>query len=167
MAGKDKHYDMTAYPVQVAVRSESDGAEAYMVHLPYCPCPDFTNRKGRLDVIDGVPVISICKHVAEAMQRVGGWHREAEKPRPVLYPVITRQQAVTVLTSHYISSGLTNRLLLAACAADGMWVVEDITTGQLAASYDKGSRRYSVRVPAGQPLNVPASASAFPAAPRA
>jgi hypothetical protein len=161
MAGKSaKTYDMAAYPVQVAVRSESDGAAAYMVHLPYCPCADFTNRKGRLSEQDGTPTVSICKHIADALGRIGGWHREA--PSPVLYPVLTRGQAVTVLTSHYISSSLTNKLLLAACGAEGMWVAEDITTGQLCASYDKATRRYSLRIPGSQPLSVPAGANPFP-----
>lgn len=162
MAAEAK-YDMTVYPIQMAVRSASDGASVHMVTLPHCDCADFTNRRGQLTADE--TAITVCKHIKEAMARVGGWHRP-EEPKHVLYPVITRGQAVTVLTSHYISSDLTNRLLLAACGADGMWVAQDIATGLLGASYDKHSRRYSLRVPAAQPLNVPAGASAFPVASR-
>jgi hypothetical protein len=160
-------YDMTVYPTAGLVRSASasDGAKSHQVTLPSCDCADFINRKGWVIEVDGVSAVTICKHIAEFIERVGGWNRPAEEvPKLVIYPVVTRGQAVTVLTSHYIASELTNRLLLAACGADGMWVTVGITTGQLSACYDKASRRYSVRVPAAQPLHVPTGASAFPVA---
>jgi hypothetical protein len=72
-------YDMTAYPVQVAVRSETDGAKVYGVFLPYCPCADFTNRKGVLVEAPDGAVITVCKHLVQAFALVAGWHRTASK----------------------------------------------------------------------------------------
>jgi hypothetical protein len=69
-----KNYDMTAYPVQVAVRSQSDGAAVHMVTLPYCDCPDFTNRKGRVtEAGDGQAAVTVCKHLIRALE-LAGWH---------------------------------------------------------------------------------------------
>jgi len=91
-------YQMTVYPVQVAVRSASDGAAVHQVSLAYCDCADFTNRKGRLDVIAGVPVITICKHIAQAMQLVGGWHRE-----PEIFERLSQKEVLDLLTGERVN----------------------------------------------------------------
>lgn len=86
-----KTYDMTVYPVQVAVRSQSDGAAVHLVTLPHCDCADFTNRKGKL--ADDGEAITICKHIREALARVGGWHR----PEPEVHADLTYKRAAEIL----------------------------------------------------------------------
>lgn len=71
-----KTYDMTVYPVQVAVRSEHDATKVYLVNLAFCPCPDFTNRRGVVSE-DGTSV-TVCKHIAQALVLVGGHHGSPE-----------------------------------------------------------------------------------------
>lgn len=142
-------YDMTVYPMTMAVRSASNGARAHLVQLAYCDCEDFTNRRGRLTA-EGT--VTVCKHIREALERVGGWHRQPEPgPAVTAFPGLTRAQAMTVLTSHFISAALSNRVLLAACGADGMVVAEPIANGEIRATYDSAGRRYSLQIPANQP----------------
>jgi hypothetical protein len=84
MATAKHDYDMTVYPVQAAVRSASDGARSYTVTLPYCPCADFINRRGLLIPVDEHTMgVTICKHIAEAMARIGGWHRPDPEPKVI------------------------------------------------------------------------------------
>jgi hypothetical protein len=75
---------MTVHPTAGLVRSASDGASAHHVTLPSCDCADFINRKGQLVEVDGgfveatagMVAVTVCKHIAEFLERVGGWHRE-------------------------------------------------------------------------------------------
>jgi hypothetical protein len=111
--GYDPRYDMTVYASAGMVRSASDGARAHRVQLPDCDCADFINRKGQLAEIDGMPVITICKHIAEFMNRAGGWKRPAE-PGPVTYSDLTYQRARNVLTENGVTAGCTGELLAEA-----------------------------------------------------
>lgn len=164
MAAEAK-YDMTVHPTSALVRSQSDGSKAHQVTFPSCDCADFINRRGVLIEAEGGIAVTLCKHIAEGLERIGGWNRrpEPEKPKDVLYTVLSRKKAVTVLTSHFISSDLTEHLLLAARGAGGMWVHVDIASGALMAKYEPAHLSYSLRVPASQPLSVPADARFFPA----
>jgi hypothetical protein len=107
--GSAKNYDLTVYPIQVAVRSASDGAAVHMVTLPHCDCADFTNRRGRLIEAEGTGPshVSVCKHIAAALERVGGWHRG--EPEPLVFADQTRQQARTVL----LGAGQPSRFITA------------------------------------------------------
>lgn len=87
---------MTAYPIQVAVRSASNGAAVHMVTLPYCDCADFTNRKGKVIEIPGGFAVTLCKHLIEALERVGGWHRPAETGEVI--PRLDPAEALALLT---------------------------------------------------------------------
>jgi hypothetical protein len=68
MTSPAKTYDMLVRPVVVAVRSETDPAKTYEVHLPWCPCPDYVNRRGNA-------FEDMCKHLRQAMAAVYGWHQ--------------------------------------------------------------------------------------------
>ena len=93
MAAEAK-YDMKVYPVQVAVRSASDGAAVHMVTLPYCDCADFTNRRGLVIETEHGVAITLCKHIIEALERVGGWHRD---PKDELRSGQTKAEVVAFL----------------------------------------------------------------------
>lgn len=118
MAAPEK-YDMTVYPVQVAVRSASDGAAVHMVTLPHCDCADFTNRKGKLTA-EG-QYISVCKHIVTAMQSVGGWHQPEPGPGERTVYGLLRAEARGILVSAEAGqlSGRTADVLLKAAVADG------------------------------------------------
>jgi hypothetical protein len=147
-----KQQDMAVYPTTVAVRSESDGAAVHTVHLPFCDCADFTNRRGRLTT-DGT--VTICKHIREAIERVGGWHR-APDPDPLTYGNLSRSQALTLLTSAYLAA-LAARDLVDDARATGTGML-DITRGRVTVEWsaDLPRRGYTVTLPAGQPLSLPA-----------
>lgn len=152
MAQAKTNYDMTVHPTTALVRSQSNGAMAHAVTLPSCDCADFINRRGRLVEVEGGIAVTLCKHIEAALQRIGGWNRETQPgPAVTKYPDLTRSQAMTVLTSHFISTDLSSRLLLSACGADGMVVVEPIANGDMRATYDSARRRYSLQLPANQP----------------
>jgi hypothetical protein len=51
-------------PLTAEVRSETDPNVAYTVTLPYCPCKDFSYRKGSLDA-------PFCKHILAGLALVG------------------------------------------------------------------------------------------------
>jgi hypothetical protein len=69
-------YDMAVLPTTVVVCSETDPNTTYHVQLPYCPCKDFRYRRTLRDL----PLEErFCKHLTEALARVGSWHRT---PRP-------------------------------------------------------------------------------------
>jgi hypothetical protein len=143
MAAEAK-YDMTVYPMTMAVRSASNGARAHLVQLSYCDCEDFTNRRGRLTE-DGS--VTICKHVREALERVGGWHREAT-PGPVIYRDVTRSRAAHVMTSSCLASSLVTDLLHAAVGTSPLSATADTTNGPVTVKYDGETRRYTVALPA-------------------
>jgi hypothetical protein len=70
---------MLVLPTSVVVASESDPAVTYHVQLPYCPCKDYRYRRASnaATVARGGTVRAeelLCKHLATAMQTVGGWH---------------------------------------------------------------------------------------------
>lgn len=74
MAAEAK-YDMTVHPLQALVRSQSDGAAAHLVTFPGCDCADYINRRGALvELPDGVIAVTLCKHIAEGLRRIGGWN---------------------------------------------------------------------------------------------
>jgi hypothetical protein len=157
MATAKHDYDMAVYPVQVAVRSASDGAAVHMVTLPHCDCADFTNRKGRLVEVEfgGVAVL-VCKHIAAALGRVGGWHRDEPAEETVTYHRLPRIQAVTLMTSAHLAADLVDRLLRAAVGAGGLAVTVTISTGSVLVKYDSPTRGYTVTLPARQPVALPA-----------
>jgi hypothetical protein len=65
-------YDMAVLPTTVVVCSETDPNTTYHVQLPYCPCKDFRYRRTLRDL----PLEErFCKHLTEALARVGSWHR--------------------------------------------------------------------------------------------
>lgn len=150
-------YDLAVYPIQVAVRSASDGAAVHQVTLPYCDCADFTNRKGVTITVGDGRAVTICKHLAEALERVGGWHRQPEAEHR-MYPSLSRQQAFTVLTSSYIAADLAERILKAARAANGLTVTHQLANGELRAEASPGSPIwYTLWIPASQPVASPST----------
>jgi hypothetical protein len=72
----EPRYDMTVHPTHALVRSQSNGAAAHQVTFPSCDCADFINRRGKLIEVDGGLAVTLCKHVAEGLRRIGGWHRD-------------------------------------------------------------------------------------------
>jgi hypothetical protein len=145
MAQARTSYDMTVYPMTVAVRSASNGARAHLVQLPYCDCEDFTNRRGRLTT-EGT--VTVCKHVREALERVGGWHRE--DPKDEVYEDLTYSEASELLTS-----------ILAVDATMVLGALAGVHTGQpvelaraageavrLSVKPGERGRRYTVTIPA-------------------
>lgn len=103
-----RDYDMTVYPIQVAVRSASDPTRVHMVTIAHCDCADFTNRRGMLIPVDEHTVgVTVCKHIVEAMARIGGWHR----PEPEVFPNLRRVDAIRVLDD---KAGLQGRAVTAA-----------------------------------------------------
>jgi hypothetical protein len=163
-----KNYDMATYPVQVAVRSQSDGAAVHMVTLPYCDCADFTNRKGRVVDSDATgKAVTVCKHMLEALERIGGWHRQAApETQTVTHDQLTRATARTLMTSAYLSAELADRLLVAAGSSSaggtGIAAVIATSTGQVSVQYDSAARRYSVTLPADQPVSMPTAQRGLP-----
>lgn len=78
-----KTYDMLVRPITVAVRSESDPAKTYEVHLPYCPCADFEYQRGNGSG-------DYCKHLRQAMAAVAGWHGQPAACNWVTYGAARR-----------------------------------------------------------------------------
>ena len=144
MAGKN--YDMTVYPIQAAVRSASDGAAVHLVTLPHCDCADFTNRRGMLiEVDEHTAGVTICKHIAEAIARIGGWHR----PEPEVYSDLTRAMAFQVLAD---KAGLQGRPVTVAMHNVHTGAPQQLTRPGLPAvileTHPSGtSRRYRVTIP--------------------
>ncbi len=115
MAQAKTNYDMTVYPMTMAVRSASDGARVHLVQLPYCDCPDFTNRRGQLTYDGNAESVTICKHIREAMARVGGWHRTVE---PEVHERLMLKAASEVLSGTGLNPGAV-RLLMDDAADNG------------------------------------------------
>jgi len=141
-------YDMTVYPMTMAVRSASDGAKVHLVQLPYCDCADFTNRKGRLVQLEGGSVITICKHIAEAMERVGGWHRA--EPESLHFNDLTHTTVKELLVSPLVGFSLREaNAVLAKVTRDGEASFKASVTGLLvdgSLTYDKLASRFSLTV---------------------
>jgi hypothetical protein len=152
-------YDMTAYPVQVAVRSQSDGAAVHMVTLPYCDCADFTNRKGHVIETDNSPAVTVCKHLLRALE-LAGWQRpETAAPQEtVTRRRLPRSEAFTWLTSAYLAADLVSELLHAAQATASSASIAasyQLATGEVRVLFDARSQRYTVTLPSAQPVNEP------------
>jgi hypothetical protein len=151
---------MAVLVTQVVVCSESDPNVTYLVQLPYCPCKDFRYRRSNPEKYPDSP---FCKHIREAMRRVAGWHRQAPaaETAPVsevaTYPRLTRADALTLLTSAYLSSALADELLGTAWEVAGPAVSEKITNGVVLVKYDSGEERYTVTLPVSQPVFLPAN----------
>lgn len=146
MAATRRDTDMTVYPIQAAVRSQSDGARAYTVTFPHCPCADFTNRRGQLIPVDEHTIgVTVCKHIAAAMERIGGWHRPAE---PKVLEDLTHAAAKALLQGPLV--GLTARMANSVLyeAADDYagseFTPEDGAVVDGKATYDKVRSRYTV-----------------------
>lgn len=140
--------DMAVLATQVVVCSESDPNVTYLVQLPYCPCKDFRYRRSNPEKYPDSP---FCKHIRQAPAQSG------PAPEQVTYHRLTRQRAVTLLSSAFLAADLANRLLLAACGADGICVTVRITNGDVLVKYDSEARRYTVTLPAAQPVELPAN----------
>jgi hypothetical protein len=144
MAAEAK-YDMTVYPMTMAVRSASNGARAHLVQVPWCDCEDFTNRKGRLTE-DGS--VTICKHIREALERVGGWHRA--EPAPLFFSALTHTAVKELLVSSLVgfSPREANAVIVRAGRESEVSFKASIA-GLLAdgsLTYDKLASRYSLTV---------------------
>jgi hypothetical protein len=140
-----KTYDMTVYPTAGLVRSARDGARAYQVTLPSCECPDFINRKGWVITVDGVPAVTICKHIAEFMERVGGWNRPS--PAEETFPDLTRIDVLSFLRGPRV--GMTPRESNAVLAQFGSSEFAEFEalhgiTGVV--RYDRAAGRYTMTV---------------------
>lgn len=147
MAAAAEKYDMTVYPVQVAVRSASDGARVHMVTLPYCDCPDFTNRRGRVTE-DGT--VSVCKHIREALERVGGWHRS--EPEPEVYGNLTRERAREILGGiEGLNYGMVDHALTAVHSGSPHFLVPLTRTATVELRVSAAPRRYTITIPADGP----------------
>jgi hypothetical protein len=111
MAAPAKNYDMTVHPTAGLVRSQSDGARAHQVTLPSCDCADYINRKGDLVQVDGLTAITLCKHIVEFLERVGGWNRPAGPPSPEVYENLSRQRARTLMAEALLADSMITHLL--------------------------------------------------------
>lgn len=143
MAAEPK-YDMAVYPMTVAVRSASDGARAHLVQLPFCDCPDFTNRRGQLTYDGTSESVTICKHIREALARVGGWNR-AEKEET--FSDLTRVDVLSILRGSRI--GMTPRAsnaVLAQFAHSALAEFEHGTGISGVVRYDQRLGRYTMTV---------------------
>ena len=78
MAQAKTNYGMTVHPTAGLVRSQSDGARAHQVTLSSCDCADYINRKGQLVEVGDALAVTVCKHIAEFLTKVGGWSRQPE-----------------------------------------------------------------------------------------
>lgn len=93
--------DMAVLATQVVVCSESDPNVTYLVQLPYCPCKDFRYRRSNPEKYPDSP---FCKHIRQAPAQSG------PAPEQVTYHRLTRQRAVTLLSSAFLAADLANRL---------------------------------------------------------
>jgi hypothetical protein len=146
MAAAAPEYDMTVYPTHALVRSASRGGVVHQVTFPSCDCEDFINRRGVLVTLEGgVVAITLCKHIAEGLARVGGWKRPGE---PEVHENLTRQRAVDLLED----SGVTRDAALAGLLRVTRGAPSHFPrSGRPAAlaetSSDHGPRRYKVTIP--------------------
>ena len=145
MASSKRTYDMAVYPVEVAVRSEHDGALTYNCHLPYCPCADFANRKGVLVPIEGGFAVTLCKHLLNAMERVAGWHRKAQ---PDVYAGLPLQAATELLMGLGMTRTVSRMILTDAADTAVSEFFKDVAgaTASGKVEGDKLRGRYTVTV---------------------
>jgi hypothetical protein len=137
-------YDMTVYPIQVAVRSQSDGAAVHMVTLPHCDCPDFTNRKGQHTFDGASEAITVCKHILTALERVGGWNR----PAPTVHQGIPRKAAFDLLTAEdYVSDTLADSALSLAALGQPSVILGEVMGIRIEVIRERGPRLYTVTIP--------------------
>jgi hypothetical protein len=156
MAQAKTNYDLTVYPVTALVRSASNGAAAHQVTLPSCDCADFINRRGQLVEVGGGIAVTLCKHIAEALIRVGGWTRPEPPAQPVTvhgrllyadalrrlceHPVgITEPQAVQLLNG--VAIGIATSMVL----PEGGTVIAEYDTDAMAGR--RSPSRYRITIP--------------------
>lgn len=141
-------YDMTVHPVSALVRSQSNGAAAHQVTFPSCDCADFVNRRGQLIEAGDDIAVTLCKHIAEGLRRVGGWHRA--EPAPVSFGDLTHTAVKELLASSLVGfSPREANAVLAKVARDGEASFKASITGLLvdgAIAYDMLASRYSLTV---------------------
>lgn len=103
-------YDMTVHPTHALVRSASRGGVAHQVTFPSCDCEDFINRRGQLIEIDAGIAVTLCKHIAEGLRRIGGWNRPAD-PGPKVLRSLTREGAAAYLAEAGVNVREASRAL--------------------------------------------------------
>lgn len=139
-----KQYDMAVYPTAGLVRSASNGAATHQVTLASCDCADFINRKGRLIEVDGVLAVTICKHNAEFLARIGGWNRQPEQR--VTHEDVTRERARTILAEAGLTDSAVRSLLNSIRVHNGK---DSFRSGRVdqpdgEVTYDDLSGRYTI-----------------------
>lgn len=142
-------YDMTVHPVSALVRSQSNGAAAHQVTFPSCDCADFVNRRGQLIEAGDDIAVTLCKHIAEGLRRIGGWHR-APSPEPKYATVrdVSRQRALTLLAEAGMPAAEARDVLRAAVSHRGLAAeaAPGDGTGMRVTTYDEGLFEVSVPV---------------------
>jgi hypothetical protein len=95
---------------------------------------------------------------------VAGWHRQAPAqpefedvpvPEVTIYPRLTRAKAFTLLTSAYLAVSLVDELMGTAWGVPGIPATVHITNGDVLVEYVREARRYTVTLPASQPVALP------------
>ena len=144
MAAEAK-YDMKVYPVSGLVRSASDGAGSHQVTLASCDCGDFINRKGRLVEVGDAFAITVCKHVVEFAQRVGGWTSRQDSE---WVPDLTHDEAVTLLTGERVRMGRPEARAALSALTTRRTESSDFTgrAGKGRVTYDPARARFTVTI---------------------
>jgi hypothetical protein len=150
----EARYDMTVHPTHALVRSQSNGATAHQVTFPSCDCADFINRRGHLiETADGLAV-TLCKHIAEGLLRIGGWNRP--DTAVTVHARLTRFEATRVLCEAPVGLTEPQATDLLSAVAEGISssiIVPGL--GKVTAEYEpdtrvrpSGPRRWRLTVPA-------------------
>ena len=140
----DAKYDMSVYPTAGLVRSASDGAKSYQVTLPSCHCGDFLNCKGKIVETPDGPAIAVCKHIAEFLARVGGWHKPA--PEPTVFGPLTSIAAKALLGGEDVglSPDHAARVLRNARTLEGKFLSQGYALPDGVVTYDRARDLYTV-----------------------
>jgi hypothetical protein len=162
-----KNYDMAVYPTAGLVRSQSDGARAHQVTLSSCDCADYINRKGQLVETEAGPAVTVCKHVAEFLERVGGWNRPVPGPaapppgrraaEPLVHQAVTRERARAILAGAGVEDARARSVLTSIRGQHGRDTLRLPEGGWLLVTYDAQIDRYDVRFPAVSGLSRPSA----------
>jgi len=153
-----KNYDMAVYPTAGLVRSQSDGARAHQVTLSSCDCADYINRKGQLVETEAGPAVTVCKHVAEFLERVGGWNRPVPGPaappagrraaEPLVHQAVTRERARAILAGAGVEDARARSVLTSIRVLRGRDTLVLPDGGEAVVTYNLETRRYDVTLPA-------------------
>lgn len=138
-------YDMTVHPLQALVRSQSDGASAHLVTFPGCDCADYINRKGTLvELPDGVIAVTLCKHIAEGLRRIGGWNGGG--PASEVIEDLTHDEARELLTGPRVKMTATGARTLISTLGMGRQREYEFVgqKGKGFATYDARLSRFTV-----------------------